>query len=168
MSARIRKPATFMPRKWLRASLCRWSNTQCPSLVEDNPVVCHSERSEESRHFFAPAELSNAGILRFAQNDRWSPILLRMTNNPYQYGDGDVKFVATTIISPAQVAESTLEGHHHERIRRRVCPQFREESFSKLGRPMPLWSGSCLQAHGYFVPIRLACRLGVRRGPSGG
>jgi hypothetical protein len=40
--------------------------TQCPSFVEDNPIVCHSERSEESRHFFALIELSNAGILRFA------------------------------------------------------------------------------------------------------
>jgi hypothetical protein len=37
--------------------------TQCPSFVEDNTIVCHSERSEESRHFFALIELSNAGIL---------------------------------------------------------------------------------------------------------
>jgi hypothetical protein len=29
-------------------------------------MVCHSERSEESRHLFALIELSNAGILRFA------------------------------------------------------------------------------------------------------
>jgi methylenetetrahydrofolate--tRNA-(uracil-5-)-methyltransferase len=29
-----------------------WIDTQCPSFVEDNPIVCHSERSEESRHFF--------------------------------------------------------------------------------------------------------------------
>jgi hypothetical protein len=60
------------------------SHTQCPSFVADNPLVCHSERSEESRHFFALIQLSNAGILRFAQNDRRWPFLLRMTNGPYQ------------------------------------------------------------------------------------
>jgi hypothetical protein len=42
------------------------SDTECPSFVEHNPIVCHSEGSEESRHFFALVELSNAGILRFA------------------------------------------------------------------------------------------------------
>ena len=35
-----------------------------------NLLVCHSERSDESRHFVALVDLSNAGILRFAQNDR--------------------------------------------------------------------------------------------------
>ena len=59
-------------------------DTECPSFVEHNPIACHSERSEESRHFFALVELSNAGILRFAQNDRRRPFALRMTNNPYQ------------------------------------------------------------------------------------
>ena len=48
-------------------------DTECPSFVEHNPIACHSERSEESRHFFALVELSNAGILRFAQNDRRWP-----------------------------------------------------------------------------------------------
>ena len=36
---------------------------------------------------FALIELSNAGILRFAQNDRRWPFLLRMTNNPYKTVD---------------------------------------------------------------------------------
>jgi hypothetical protein len=56
-------------------------------LVEDDPIACHSERSEESRHFFALIELSNAGILRFAQNDRGWHFPLRMTNNPYEMAD---------------------------------------------------------------------------------
>jgi hypothetical protein len=46
--------------------------------------MCHSERSEESLHLKAQSPRKNAGILRFAQNDRGSPFPLSMTNNPYQ------------------------------------------------------------------------------------
>jgi hypothetical protein len=54
------------------------SNTQCPSFVEHNPIVCHSEPvrfaqgklREESRHFFALTELSNAEILRGVYPER--------------------------------------------------------------------------------------------------
>ena len=74
------------------------TDTQCPSFVEDNLIACHSEPvrfaqgrlREESRHFFALIELSNAGILRFAQNDRRWPFPLRMTNNPYQLSHAGV------------------------------------------------------------------------------
>jgi len=41
------------------------------SLVEDDPIVCHSERSEESPHLKASIDWkNNAGMLRCAQHDR--------------------------------------------------------------------------------------------------
>jgi len=47
--------------------MIKCTDTQCPSFVQDNPIVCHSDPAgEESRHFLALIEPSNAEILRFA------------------------------------------------------------------------------------------------------
>jgi sorbitol-specific phosphotransferase system component IIC len=61
-----------------------WFDTACSSFVEENASACHSERSEESPHLKAQSVRKNAGILRFAQNDRESGYPLRMTAIAYE------------------------------------------------------------------------------------
>jgi len=58
----------------------------CPSFVEDNPIFCHSERSEESLHFL---ENSNTGILRFAQDDSIGAFF-RSLISPRSPTDGEI------------------------------------------------------------------------------
>jgi hypothetical protein len=58
--------------------------TGCSSFVEEKTTACHSERSEESPHLKAQSVRKNAGILRFAQNDRQWGYPLRMKDIAYE------------------------------------------------------------------------------------
>src|SRR5208337_930912 len=56
----------------------------CSSFVEEKTTACHSGRSEESPHLKAQSVRKNAGILRFAQNDRQRGCPLRMADIAYK------------------------------------------------------------------------------------